>query len=123
MSYSPEYQAAFQALNHRMRFGDQSPKQAVHRWQAVVDALRAGEYGHPVELEDELESAREPLSTLIVADELAAFPEHPRFVETVAGLDAAFLALTAPWPAPAPARTDFRWWEGRVPLYWLNAQA
>lgn len=121
MSYSPAYQAAFNALAQRLRLEAQpSPEQALHEWQAVVDDLRAGAYGCPTEMEDELESAREPLSTLVLADELTAFSEHFRFREGVAALDAAFRALTVPWPDPAPPRADFRWWQGRVPKYWVD---
>ena len=123
MPFSPVYSAAFGAVAHRMRFTEQpTPEQALEQWRAIVEALRGQELMHLHELDEELEPFREPLSTLALADELVSFPEHARFVAEMDTLDSAFVALTLPWPAAVPARTDFRWWLGRVPRYLLEKE-
>ena len=121
MHFSPAYSAAFGRVAHRMRFEEQpTPAEAVQQWHAVLEALRGQELVHLYELDEELESIREPLSTLVLADELVLFPEHAQFVAEVEALDAAFVALTMLWPIDAPTCTDFRWWVGRVPRYLLE---
>ena len=120
-SFSPAYSAAFGQVARRMHFEEQpTPAEALRQWHAVVEGLRGRELVRLDELDEELEPIREPLSSLVLADELVPFPEHAQFVAEVDALDAAFVALTVPWPEGAPPCTDFRWWVGRVPRYLLE---
>jgi hypothetical protein len=120
MLYSPAYLNAFKALAQRMHFDRHlAPDVAVAGWQTVIDELKVTTDSHPCELDNDLDVVREPIETFLVADELGLFPEHAYFAQCIRVLDTEFKALTVQ-QVGRDERTDFRWWEDRVPKYWID---
>jgi hypothetical protein len=121
MGYSTAYQTAFYALAKRMHFEQHtSPDTVIALWKTVVYELEAGLYPHPCELDNDLDVVREPIATFFVADDLTVFPEHMNFINCIKSFDEKFKELTVERPLDGPKRMDFRWWQDRVPTYWIE---
>ena len=118
--YSTNYKDAFRALAQRMSFTNHlTPEQGIEHWQTLINEIKNGPYPyHPAELEPDLEYAREPTETFLVADDLAVFTEHAHFVARIHALDDEFKEFTVEHPAWKKAEKDFRWWNERVPKSW-----
>jgi hypothetical protein len=113
-NYSEDYLSIFSALAERIERNKLLPTDIINRWNNLVEQIENGYDNIHPELDNDLDTFRDPVFTFILDDELNLLPEHDQFKIIIKQIDERFINCTQVHP---DWTVDSRkWWENRIPL-------